>query len=344
MVRPWTLTAALLLAASPALAAGWDNSFSAGLVRGVVSPGEAVMVVRAGPPSDDLTAAATSLINALKAAGAAPLDDSLLGDVSALDDASLVKKAVAAGAAAVAAVHVSDGKAQVAFYGKDGAPRGTLTAQRAPDAAAEPAQPQAQPAPAQQPAPPLQPPRAPSRDTRAAQFEQQFVGFGKYTQLTWNGPQEVFGPYQGQSHRPLSMPEFFEVVGRHDLSQSYQSREDTRDTLVIGGGVVILLSLVTAAALISSANDASSGSSRDARVTGGVVAGVAGTALGGGLVAAGYLVQPMPISDAEAMELAKQYDEQLKKRLNLGAREPQGLQLRPMLARGGAGLGLGLRF
>ncbi|MBS2026791.1 MAG: hypothetical protein JST54_02705 [Deltaproteobacteria bacterium] len=359
-----------------------------------------VMVVREGPSNEELDAAATALVQALRAAGATALDDAALGDTSQLFDAEIVQKAAALGVDAVALLRVAPmgdapPQAQVDFLDAHGKQLGALVAEAKPDAAgssesgseeaATPVTPQPQvavPPPGQIPPPPVTTPPVspyvvPGRPVQApltpevppgpaqarAAYAEQFVGFGAYARWTYWGPQWFEGPYLGTMHQPLAMPEFFDRVGRHDLADSYRSRETTRNTLIVGGSLVVVGSLIAAIAIANSAPTFdtcgfpattaclhSVDDSRASASTGAALVGIGGSGLGLVLAGFGWQMNPMPITGVEAHQLAGQFNLRLQQKLGLGARaeredpDPIRITLSPSVGPGRGAMALRLEF
>ena len=86
----------LALASGEVFAADWTKTLPPDAVQGyVVGQGQRIVVVAAGGEAVDREAATASLITSLRGGPAVSLvmDDASLGDVSALDDATIVQKA-----------------------------------------------------------------------------------------------------------------------------------------------------------------------------------------------------------------------------------------------------------
>lgn len=311
-----------LLPALPAAAqgAGWEASFSTEALRSSLPVQASPWVVaRAGEPGDDLTAAATALINTAKAAGVAQvLDDTDLGQTRSASDRELLQRATTLGAKVLLVVRLTSEaqgsvRAVVTAYDAQGKLLATLSGHPAAQAAA--------------PAPPSAPAPAPDANLRAAQarYAQEQLGFGSFAELSVLGVVPVEGPYEGSMQRRLSMPEFFEKVGRPDLAARYVTRASVRDALTVGGAAVVVLGLVTAGALLDARSGdclTSSCSATHSDQVAAALAGGGGALLGGGLIAGGLLVDPMPVGDQEARDLARDHNQKLKASLGLSLRAP----------------------
>jgi hypothetical protein len=175
-----SLLAPLLLAATLAAAPpSWTATFAPAPLAAAL-PGErlAVLVVAAGPAASGAPEAAAALEDGLRRSGRTRLvmGDDALGDVTALDDAALVKRAAALPVGLVATVRVFPGApgeprtAVVSVYERTGAPVTSFSAREGEPLEAAPAADLAQSAPAEQaPRAPAPEPRAPAAPQAEAQ-------------------------------------------------------------------------------------------------------------------------------------------------------------------------------
>ena len=128
-MQRWWLGALMmgLVAGTPAWAADWDRSFPTAAAETYVQKDAKVLVAAGGKGA---RAAATALRTSLAASSrvALAMDDSALGDLSSLDDASIVSKASALPVDVVGVVRVFDGtQVVVTFYDLDGTSLAAMT-------------------------------------------------------------------------------------------------------------------------------------------------------------------------------------------------------------------------
>ena len=114
---------------------GWGATFSPQSLAAINAPLDTVMVIPAGAEAAR-GPAATALLAALRSSGSASLvvDSSALGDVSALDDRTIVARAAGEPVATFAIVRVFPGgnrqSVVVAFYDKSGRSLGSASAEK----------------------------------------------------------------------------------------------------------------------------------------------------------------------------------------------------------------------
>jgi hypothetical protein len=137
-------------------------------------------------------------------------------------------------------------------------------------------------------------------------------------------------PYLGDPSHTLEMADFYRRVGRPDLAERYQSAVTLRAVL-IGIGVVVLLAGVLDGALAFNAYSLFIDGS------------------GAGFIIGGAVMDPNPISAAQARDLAAQYDGgRLSNRMRPAEPHPglplARLSLRPLQVEHGRGLALQLTF
>jgi len=154
-------------------------------------------------------------------------------------------------------------------------------------------------------------------------------------------------PYQGKYRDPIAPGAFYRLVGREDLAQQYEGREQARTTLHTVGTLTFLAGAVGAAVVAfgsSSSCDPSnpgfaqcaSAAEDDARSRGLMslaLVGV-GAVLGGSIYLAGSQMDPQPVNVAAQRELADQYNQKLRMQLGLSVIDKSD----------GGGLALSARF
>jgi hypothetical protein len=358
-LRPLACAAlAVLTLPLPALASAWDPSFPAPAVASYLPAEAGTIVVGAGAASSDLADVEAALAAALRAGGKAKLvmDDAALGDVSALDDAAIVAKAKSLPAPRIAVARVfpgADGAAPTAvvtFYDRDGNAAGAFSVERGAALAAN-AAPAAegpgQGASAAAVQAVAQVGKAVSTAAAEAQekYDREFVWFENWAAVSANSGVVMSTwsvPYQGKYKKNIDGPEFYEVVGRHDLAEEYRSSDHWKTGWMIGGGVLTLggAALMVTSLMTMGGCDIDDTACEDSSMNQ-LIAGSAAM-VGGGI---GFLVSaainPHPVDLAEARRLADEHNQKLKKDLGLAARDEEptgGIHAGLAALPGGAGL------
>lgn len=370
---PWLLVAFLLC--SPALAAGqddWAATFTAKTLSTHFAKDQRLLVAASGP-AGQADAAASALSTGLKQAGVAlVMDAAALGDVSELDDRSIVAKALPFPVDAVVVVRVFGGAGEAVTvvavaYDKAGKVLRSLNGTRGSElAASKPASPppvyRAPPAAAPPPAGGDEQSQLPAGDLeqRVARYKESYLHFGETLYLNANTGAIVGSrsrPYQGQYLKRLSWLEFFEASGRDDLVDQYKGRRRTKLVLILGGVAVAIGGVPAIAVPLSNQEFCSSGEP-GCEESLNVPAIVAGSVmLVGGFTTAlvGLFRSSVPIKLSEARRVADEHNRKLRKRLGLGdkvvsapAPGPQGgwerVSAAPMIGRGTAGFGVSLQL
>jgi len=184
-------------------------------------------------------------------------------------------------------------------------------------------------------------------------YDRHFIGFDDWSVLDLHSRSvyRVSEPYEGKDRVPLAPTDFYRKVGREDLAQEYELRENRRSALM-ATGTAIAVGGLTAMAVIAIAGqpggcsqqsfaDFSScvsdqgAQARDTMITAGLV-GLGGAVIGGLFCLAGSGIDPNPVGPAVMHDLAERHNQDLKRRL--------GLSVAPVAAPGRAGLALDLRF
>ena len=164
------------------------------------------------------------------------------------------------------------------------------------------------------------------------EYERKYLSFddfgaidlrtGKFYRLT--------EPYQGKYKDPITPEAFYRLVGREDLAQQYQSREQTRTLLRIAGAATFLAG--TVAALVVAFGSRTSCSASDpnfaqcaaaaqddaqSRAIPSLALFGIGAILGGSLYGGGLQMNPEPVDVGARRELADHYNQELRRRLGL---------------------------
>ena len=168
--------------------------------------------------------------------------------------------------------------------------------------------------------------------------------------------------YQGKDMKPLEGSAFYERVGRSDLALAYQRKQGLKVGLTATGGIFfglgVLVEVVALAAASSGGCSSSTyfgciGSRIEADAAGKVALIGLGLIAGGtGLLVGGFVINPNPVSDAEARRLVDEYNQRLKERLGVSAkpestpeqREKVRIALAPAISTSGGGLSLQVSF
>jgi len=153
--------------------------------------------------------------------------------------------------------------------------------------------------------------------------------------------------------RPLQGAELYRQLGRPDLVSAFREREVRRGVLAGVGGAIALAGVIYAATgPVPTVDQPADQFRRSADQVGErVMAGVGISLVGTGIMLAGALVDPDPLSEAERGELVDRYNSSLQSGAG-GAVEPApapastgpALSFRAALLPGGAVAGLALAF
>jgi hypothetical protein len=175
------------------------------------------------------------------------------------------------------------------------------------------------------------------------EYEKRYLHFGDFVVMTSDGPVAVMGtqPYQGKPPAPLSVPQFYRLVGENDLAQRYERRSTLKAAMAITGGVLVLGGLTTVLIAIGAQS-------------GWAGAGGGLSVLGGLGLLTGALFIPLPYESPEVVrERADGYNEKLRRELGIeddetlpGAKPkpPVSASLLPVVAPGFAGLAFSLQL
>jgi hypothetical protein len=193
--------------------------------------------------------AAGALASALRTSGklALVMGDEALGDVSALDDAAVVKRCAHLPVSHVAVVRVFEsapgqpgtavittydkkGEVVVAYSTREDAP---VEARAGASTASEGVASGAAEAVAS---------ISKEASTHAEEYDKKFIGYDDFIAVNQYGTTVATGTrfYQGKYKRPLDWPEFYSVVGEEHLAHQYNENLAAR-WLLIGGGSVLAL-------------------------------------------------------------------------------------------------------
>lgn len=168
--------------------------------------------------------------------------------------------------------------------------------------------------------------------------------------------------YQGRYRKQVDEGDFFREVGREDLAESHRNRRTARLGLFGAGVAVVLGTAVYTVASVTSSDDCKvppgDPNFGEACVYGpgravqrGIAAAFIGSAIGGGLILGGLLVNPHPVGVDELRRLADDYNVGLRRKLATPAtpspvRDPVHLTLyiAPGAGSTARGLTLGVAF
>jgi hypothetical protein len=158
------------------------------------------------------------------------------------------------------------------------------------------------------------------RDAAEQRFRREAIGFGNdvtvYLVATPErhvaGASQRWFPFKGELKTRLEPAEFYQLVGRADLADSYRERRTLMLQLYWGGGGLTIGSAVVGLA----AHGADGGTI--SRLEGAALVGFCGGLVA--LAAARWLESaPQPIGEKEARSLAEQYNLRLRRQLGLPA-------------------------
>jgi hypothetical protein len=240
-------TAACVLGTTPALAADWPKAFPSTATSSQHEARTSLIVVGVGAAGSESKLAAAALASALRTSGklALVMGDEALGDVSALDDAAVVKRCAHLPVSHVAVVRVFDGapgqpgtavvttydkkgEVVVAYSTREDAP---LEARAGASTASEGVTSNAAEAVAS---------ISKESSAHAEEYDKKFIGSDDFIAVNQYGATVATGTnfYQGKYKRPLDWPEFYNLVGDKQLAHQYNENLAAR-WLLIGGGTVV---------------------------------------------------------------------------------------------------------
>ena len=162
-------------------------------------------------------------------------------------------------------------------------------------------------------------------------YARQELGIEEFSGVTDDGGTYSYAvPTLGKYHEPLASDDFYRRVGREDLAAQYDAANRVRVGVIASSVVVTLGSLavgmVYAFQSAPSCNPAASNfmGCLDAQsdfeathVRDGVLLSVGGSLVGTGLMLAGLLDDPEPVSLAQRRELADEHNQKLRQELGL---------------------------
>jgi hypothetical protein len=242
-------TAACVLGTTPALAADWPKAFPSTATSSQHEARTSLIVVGVGAAGSESKLAAAALASALRTSGklALVMGDEALGDVSALDDAAVVKRCAHLPVSHVAVVRVFEsapgqpgtavvttydkkGEVVVAYSTREDAP---LEARAGASTASEGVTSNAAEAVAS---------ISKESSAHAEEYDKKFIGSDDFIAVNQYGATVATGTtfYQGKYKRPLDWPEFYNLVGEKQLAQKYQENVAAK-WLLIGGGSVVAI-------------------------------------------------------------------------------------------------------
>lgn len=346
---------------------GWDASFPANATSSWVTGNKPRLLVVGAGEGAELLEAEKALVAALRNGGRTMMvmTDEVLGDVVALGDPDIVKKASAFPVDQLAVLRVFPGgegapsTAVVTFYLPDGTVVSALTAQKGTALAEK--------AGASTPGMGVSNEAAaavdqvaqtmPSTAQTSEAYEKSFIGFDDVAVVnTQNGAVVSTHtlPYQGKYKKPLEGVAFYETIGRKDLVEQYNARSTTRTALWVGGGVgmvvgagLMMLPLLSREECSINLPDSAFSDCLDRRTSSMMTGLLVGTGVmtgGAVLFLVGSWHNPHPVTPAQARELADEYNKGLKAKLNVAEQKQRAqrndftLAVSPVVGFNGGGL------
>lgn len=318
---------ATLLAARPAVAdTGWSRTFDPAAVGSYVEEKASFLVAGAGTGTPSLAAASAALEAALKACGKADLvmNGRTLGAVGDLDDPNIVEKAAALPVALVAVVRVFEepsgpanvvvtvyekkGALRFALSGKEGQPLaakasgGLGVSHAAVRSVAETA---------------LGNAGSPAQD----EYDQKHVFFEDFASVGVNQYGTVVSrtmwsqAFQGKYRKPISGAAFYDTVGHPEMAEHYREVSASNSAWMwVSAGLAAATFGAGTYLLFAGAKDGS-----NIGLAMGLMLG--GPLLVGGGVCLATRADPESVDGPGARKLVDEYDQALKRRLNLSALE-----------------------
>jgi hypothetical protein len=327
---------AVTAAAGPlraAPAADWSAAFAPAAVAANLPSGvNSYIVVGAGPVSPDLHGAATAMEGALRKSGRAGLvmNAAGLGSVEALDDAAIVGRCAALPVAWIAVVRVFAGPSEaqpqvvVTLYDKKAQVRSAFSGSAGPPAANTAAPAEGLGVSPAAVAGVSDVVRATGGDGNAGRekYDREFLS------MIDNGDSVL--AFQGKYRRPVELPEFYRLIGRADLAESYEGKRNLKWLLGVGGLATLGIGFAMAA--------------DDPGAPALVVVTLGATAATVGVVLPNGVGDQLPA----VRESVERYNQGLKKKLELATRPapPAGPRwvMAPFASGRGGGLALGGSF
>ena len=391
---------------APAPGTDWSKAFVAQAVGAHLPAGTTGVAVVSAGTAVDANPAAAALEAALRASGKAPLvlNDESLGAADTEADAAIVKRASHLPVSVIAIVRVfpgpagstqADQRAVVTLYRKDGTVVTAFSTEAGVAMATAPGAVTGTPGnttpnpsdgvskTALDSVESTQKNAVQAASDARQQYEERYVWFEDALVV---GAQtgRVYGtwtmPYQGKHKRAIGGAEFYDVLGRPDLSRTYRNRVTARWSVLIGGtvaslaGVALVLSNLPSSSIPedpfqdclfdpdrtrleceamrpSLQPEPQDDSSRATTI--GIGLGVVGVVA----MTASVFIKPHPVSAHEARKLADEYNQGLKKDLGLepdddgdtsrapGPADPGiSWQIAPVVHGHGGGLSVQARF
>lgn len=330
----------------------WQKSFAGDAVATYLREGDkSVLVVAGGEKSADLTDAAAALVASLRAHKPAlvVMTGEALGNVAALDDEAIAKKAGHLPVGLIAILRVFPGDqpaAVVSFLDKAGTAVAALSVVRgAALARGSKSQGTAGAGVSTAAADTIArihdekrgenggSKSAASGDpdadaaARSEEYAENYVGFQGWIGMNQYGQvvRSFSTIYQGTIHKPLGLGQFYEHIGRKDLADSVQTRGRVRGGLFIGGTVLMIGSLYFLKGVFGSScagvvgADAQKACVKDRDQTQSDGLKNTGIMFGAGMVVmfAGLFVSPNPMSEEETYALGGAYNRAMREKLGL---------------------------
>jgi len=332
---------AILTAPAAASSGGWASTFGAPSVVTTVAA-QKVLVVSVDAASRP---AASALIAALRQAGLAlVMDHRALGDVAALRDIDIVKRASNLPVERVAVVRDYGGSIVVSLYASDGTPKGSLTGKAGqPAVAGKDAYAGAAP-PASRPKEPDVKLTLPARPGPSVQLLREYERKAIHWKDGIRVVQTEYGVsssrietvHLGRYGKALSPGEFYDAVGRSDLADEYRTNNGLKWGLGMGlGAALVIGGLVW---MVSPVFDDEPGDTKAPLIGGSVLMGLG---LTGVMVALFLNVDKHDIGDKKRM--SDGYNDQLRRRMGIPERVPR-LSVAPVVGPHGAGAALFGRY
>ncbi len=364
----WRVSVSVLFLSllAPALASaqsGWDASFTPGAVASYLRDHhKALLVVGSGELPAERDAAVAALARGVRESRrASVMTGESLGDVSALDDAAIVKKAAHLPVVLIGVLRVFPGAegeqpaAVVSFYGKDGQAVTALSVQKGTALQSATGAPAAVSAGASAEAiaavETLKTHRrgGDARDDIAlppeleSSYDEQAlvvnVDGARWTAIRKNRPKER-----------LDATEFFNALGRQDLVESYESNRIVKYALVGSGGLLTLAGIgAVLYPLFDGCEFLGTPQCDSTQLLTAILAVTIGPAVAGfgiRLFIGGLVWDAHPINAAEARLMADEHNRKLRSNLLSPSARRDGppLQLGVRVSQNGGGLSLAFQF
>lgn len=332
--RSLFLCALTTLGTTPALAAGWEETFAPERVGSYVAEGAAVVVVAAGGVGASQRQALRAFINGLRDSGRPRLvmDQKGLGKVDALGDEEIVQRCAELPVDAIAIMRLFPGArsasptAVVTFYDRAGQVQGALSAQRGLELEAKAERPSDDAskgvrAEAAEAVAGIAKTQSKSKQQAVERFEKEVIWFEDMVAVNQQGQavSSWSNVYRGKYKQPLSSEEFYEAVGRPDLAEEYRENAAMRSIVMVPGAVlgVVGLTAATFCWLPILVEDQIGEQNVMPAILGLGIGGGAATLVGLGMGMVGGWMPLDPVTPAEARELADTHNKGLATELGL---------------------------